>query len=119
MGAGQVFDGPGAGGLLGGVIGPVEVEPPVQQRSLLIGRGCVVQVGLVAGVAGVAALADLHVAEPPRHHLAVAVDLASIGDGVVEVHEQPRLGRRVAAVDQHSAPLEGTAVVGEHFAYHR
>ena len=116
---GQVFDGPGPGGVLGAAVGPVEVEAPIEQSLLIVGDGSVVEVGLAAGVCGVAVAVDLHVVEPPRHHLAVPVHMAPVGDGVIEVHEQPRTRRRVRGIDQHRAALQSVAVICEHFGDHR
>ena len=119
MRPGELFDGPRSGGVLGGSGGPVEVEAPVQERLLVLGQGGVVEVGLVAGVAGVAVAVDLYVVESPRHDLAGSVDLASVGDGVVQVDEQARIGRGVVLVDQHRPPPQRRAEVGHHLVDHR
>ena len=64
VGAGEVLDGPRPGGVLGGSVGPFEVQAPVQERLLILGQGRVVEVGLVSGVSDIASTVDLDIVEP-------------------------------------------------------
>ena len=72
----------------------------------------VVDVGLTPGVDGVAVAVHLDVLESAGDDLALPVDLAAVGDSVVEVDEKPRLGRLVLDVEENGAPVEGVPVVG-------
>ena len=118
MRAGHLLDRPITSTDLGRVTSPIEIDTALQQSLLLLTQRPIVEIGLTSRITSAAVAVDLHILEPPRHHLAAPVDHAAIRDGMVEEDQQPRLHGRLLGVDQNRTPPKSLSMVLGDFAKH-